>query len=53
MKNKYYDLIDQTFNFPQDEFRTEDGELMERIIQKAPVSEDSAGEGIQMNLFDD
>ncbi|MBR4511621.1 MAG: DNA gyrase/topoisomerase IV subunit A [Bacteroidales bacterium] len=31
----------------------EDGELMERIIQKAPVSEDSAGEGIQMNLFDD
>ena len=31
----------------------EDGKLMERIIQKAPVSEDSAGEGIQMNLFDD
>jgi len=28
MKNKYYDLIDQTFEFPQDEFRTEDGELM-------------------------
>ena len=28
MKNKYYDLIDQTFDFPQDEFRTEDGELM-------------------------
>ncbi|MBQ1409429.1 MAG: arginine decarboxylase [Bacteroidales bacterium] len=27
MKNKYYDLIDQTFEFPQDEFRTEDGEL--------------------------
>ena len=27
MKNKYYDLIDQTFDFPQDEFRTEDGEL--------------------------
>jgi len=27
MKNKYYDLIDQTFNFPQDEFRTEEGEL--------------------------
>lgn len=28
MKNKYYDLIDQTFEFPQDEFRTEDDELM-------------------------
>ena len=27
MKNKYYDLIDQTFDFPQDEFRTEEGEL--------------------------
>ena len=27
MKNKYYDLIDQTFDFPVDEFRTEDGEL--------------------------
>ena len=27
MKNKYYDLIDQTFDFPQDEFRTEGGEL--------------------------
>ena len=27
MKNKYHDLIDQTFDFPQDEFRTEDGEL--------------------------
>ena len=27
MKNKYYDLVDQTFDFPQDEFRTEDGEL--------------------------
>ena len=27
MKNKYSDLIDQTFEFPQDEFRTEDNEL--------------------------
>ena len=27
MKNKYRDLIDQTFDFPQDEFRTEDDEL--------------------------
>ena len=27
MKNKYYDLVDQTFDFPQDEFRTEEGEL--------------------------
>ncbi|MCI2081704.1 MAG: arginine decarboxylase [Bacteroidales bacterium] len=28
MKNKYSDLIDQTFEFPQDEFRTEDNELL-------------------------
>lgn len=27
MKNKYSDLIDQTFEFPRDEFRTEDNEL--------------------------
>lgn len=27
MKNKYVDLIDQTFEFPQDEFRVEDNEL--------------------------
>lgn len=24
MKNKYSDLIDQTFEFPQDEFKTEE-----------------------------
>lgn len=27
MKNKYIDLVDQTFDFPQDEFRVEDGNL--------------------------
>ncbi len=27
MKNKYIDLIEQTFDFPQDEFRVEDNEL--------------------------
>lgn len=27
MKNKYIDLIDQTFEFPQEEFRVEDSEL--------------------------
>jgi arginine decarboxylase len=27
MKNKYLDLIEQTFDFPQDEFRVEDNEL--------------------------
>ena len=27
MKDKYIDLIDQTFEFPQDEFRVEDGKL--------------------------
>lgn len=28
MKNKYSDLIEQTFDFPQDEFRVEDNELI-------------------------
>ena len=28
MKNKYIDLIEQTFEFPQDEFTVEDNELM-------------------------
>ena len=27
MKNKYIDLINQSFEFPQDEFRVEDGLL--------------------------
>ena len=27
MKNKYIDLIEQSFEFPQDEFRVEDGAL--------------------------
>lgn len=27
MKNKYIDLVDQTFEFPQDEFKVEEGEL--------------------------
>ena len=27
MKNKYIDLVGQTFDFPQDEFRVEDGTL--------------------------
>jgi arginine decarboxylase len=36
MKNKYHDLIDQTFDFPQDEFRTEEGEL---IFHDIPLME--------------
>jgi arginine decarboxylase len=28
MKTRYADLVDQTFDFPQEEFRTEDGELI-------------------------
>lgn len=28
MRNKYIDLIDQTFDFPQDEFKVEDGNLL-------------------------
>lgn len=34
MKNKYIDLIEQSFEFPQDEFRAEDGEL---IFHDIPV----------------
>lgn len=34
MKNKYIDLIEQSFEFPQDEFRVEDGEL---IFHDIPV----------------
>ena len=28
MKNKYNDLIEQTFEFPQEEFKTEENELL-------------------------
>ena len=28
MKNKYIDLIEQSFEFPQDEFKVENGELI-------------------------
>lgn len=27
MKNKYIDLVEQSFDFPQEEFKVEDGEL--------------------------
>ena len=36
MKNKYLDLIDQTFVFPQPEFSVEDGEL---IFHDVPLME--------------
>lgn len=32
MKNKYIDLVDQTFDFPQDEFRVEDGNLLSMTL---------------------
>ena len=46
MKNKYIDLVGQTFDFPQDEFRVDDGRLfvndidMMKIIKEygTPVS---------------
>jgi len=37
MKNKYIDLIEQTFNFPQEEFRVENGELVFHDIPLADV----------------
>ena len=38
MKNKYSDLIDQTFFFPTEEFRTNsNGELVYRDIELMPL----------------
>lgn len=37
MKNRYLDLIEQTFDFPTDEFRVEDGELFFNEIPLAEV----------------
>ncbi len=37
MKDKYIDLIDQTFEFPQDEFRVEDNELYFHDIRMTDI----------------
>lgn len=39
MKNKYIDLVEQTFDFPQDEFRVEDGDLFFNDIDMMAVIE--------------
>ena len=39
MKNKYIDLVEQTFDFPQDEFRVEDGNLFFNDIDIMDVIE--------------
>ncbi len=39
MKNKYIDLIEQSFDFPQDEFKVEDGELYFHNIPMMDVIE--------------
>ena len=39
MKNKYIDLIDQTFDFPQDEFMVVDGNLMFNDIDLMEIIE--------------
>jgi len=39
MKNKYIDLIEQSFDFPQDEFRVEEGELYFHNIPMMDVIE--------------
>lgn len=39
MKNKYKDLIEQSFDFPQDEFRVEDGDLYFHNIPMMDVIE--------------
>ena len=39
MKNKYIDLIEQTFEFPQDEFQVEDGELLFHDIPMMDIIE--------------
>ena len=37
MKNKYIDLVGQTFDFPQDEFRVEDGTLIVNDINMMDI----------------
>ncbi len=37
MKNKYIDLVGQTFDFPQDEFRVEDGSLIVNDINMMDI----------------
>ncbi len=37
MKNKYIDLVDQTFDFPQDEFRVDDGNLFVNDIDMMEI----------------
>ena len=39
MKNKYIDLIEQSFDFPQDEFKIEDGELQFHNIPMMDIIE--------------
>ena len=39
MKNKYIDLVEQTFDFPQDEFRVEDGNLFFNDIDVMDIIE--------------
>lgn len=39
MKNKYIDLIDQTFDFPQDEYRVEEGNLLYHDIPMMDIIE--------------
>ena len=39
MKNKYIDLIEQTFDFPQDEFMVVDGNLMFNDIDLMEIIE--------------
>ena len=39
MKNKYIDLIDQTFDFPQDEFMVADGNLLFNDIDLMEIIE--------------
>jgi arginine decarboxylase len=37
MKNKYIDLVEQTFDFPQDEFRVENGNLIVNEIDMMDI----------------
>ncbi len=41
MKNKYIDLVGQTFDFPQDEFRVEDGTLYVNDINMMDIIKES------------
>ena len=50
MKNKYIDLVGQTFDFPQDEFRVEDGSLIVNDINMMDIIKEY-GTPLKLTIF--